>query len=115
MQLDNTRISIRERGLLDTLDLSLHVLREFAQPVFWLTLAAVIPLAALNFWLLGWMVDPQRFDYTEYRLYEWSLADWPRRIYHMLPWRYMFDMALLIFIESPLASIFVTAYLGEAV
>jgi hypothetical protein len=115
VQLDNTRISIRERGLLDTLDLSLHVLREFAQPVFWLTLAAVIPLAALNYWLLGWMVDPQIFDYTEYRLYEWSLTDWPRRIYHMLPWRYLFDMALLIFIEAPLASIFVTAFLGEAV
>ena len=115
MQLDNTRIAIRERGLLDTLDLSLHVLREFAQPVFWLTLAAVIPLAALNYWLLGWMVDPQVFDYTEYRLYEWSPTDWPRRIYHMLPWRYMFDMALLIFIEAPLASVFVTAFLGEAV
>ena len=115
MQLDNTRISIRERGLLDTLDLSLHVLREFAQPVFWLTLAAVIPLAVLNYWLLGWMVDPQIFDYTEYRLYDWSLTDWPRRIYFMLPWRYLFDMALLIYLEAPLASVFVTAYLGEAV
>jgi len=42
VELDNTRITIRERGLLDTLDLSLHVLREFVQPVFWFTLAAVI-------------------------------------------------------------------------
>ncbi|MGI8977692.1 MAG: hypothetical protein ACR2FY_00555 [Pirellulaceae bacterium] len=115
MELDNTRITIRERGLLDTLDLSLHVLREFVQPVFWLTLAAVIPLGILNYWLLGWMVDPQVFDYTEYRLYEWSPADWAKRIYYMLPWRYLFDMALLVFIEAPLASVFVTAYLGEAV
>jgi hypothetical protein len=115
VELDNTRITIRERGLLDTLDLSLHVLREFVQPVFWLTLAAVIPLAILNYWLLGWMVDPQFFDYTEYRLYEWSPADWAKRIFYMLPWRYLFDMALLVFIEAPLASVFVTAYLGEAV
>ena len=115
MELDNTRITIRERGLLDTMDLSLHVLREFIQPIFWLTLAAVIPLGLLNYWLLGWMVGPEQFDYTEYRLYEWSPADWPKRIYYMLPWRYMCDMALLIFIEAPLASVFVTAYLGEAV
>lgn len=114
MELDNTRITIRERGLLDTMDLSLHVLREFFQPIFWLTLAAVVPLGLFNYWLLGWMVDTQTFDYAEYRLYEWGpgFAD---RIYYMLPWRYMFDMALLIFIEAPLASIFVTAYLGEAV
>ena len=115
MELDNTRITIRERGLLDTMDLSLHVLREFVQPVFWFTLVAIIPLGMLNHFLLGWMVDPQVFDYTEYRLYEWSPTDWARRIYYMLPWRYLFDMALLIFIEAQLASIFVTAYLGEAV
>ena len=121
MELDNTRITIRERGLLDTLDLSLHVLREFVQPVFWLTLAAVIPLGILNYWLLGWMVYPremantQGFDYTEYRDYAWSATDWAKRIYYMLPWRYPFDMALLVFIEAPLASVFVTAYLGEAV
>ena len=121
MELDNTRITIRERGLLDTLDLSLHVLREFVQPVFWFTLAAVVPLGLLNYVLLGWMVYPQSggdtqgFDYTEYRLYEWSPTDWGWRVYYMLPWRYLFDMALLIFIEAQLASIFVTAYLGEAV
>jgi len=121
VELDNTRITIRERGLLDTLDLSLHVLREFVQPVFWFTLAAVVPLGFLNYLLLGWMVYPQSggdsqgFDYTEYRLYEWGGTDGQWRIYYMLPWRYMFDMALLIFIEAQLASIFVTAYLGEAV
>jgi len=115
VELDNTRIAIRERGLLDTLDLSLHVLREFVQPVFWLTLAAVIPLGLLNHYLLGWMVDPEIFDYTEYRDFEWSLTDWPRRVFYIVPWRYMFDMALLMFIEAPLASVFVTTYLGEAV
>lgn len=115
MELDNTRIAIRERGFLDTMDLSLHVLREFIQPIFWLTLAAVIPLGLFNYWLLGWMVGSEHFDYAEYRLYEWSPEDWAKRIYYMLPWRYMIDMALLIFIEAPLASVFVTAYLGEAV
>ena len=33
MQLDRTRIAIRERGLLETLDLALHVTREFAGPL----------------------------------------------------------------------------------
>ena len=113
MQLDNTRITIRERGLLETFDLALHVLREFAQPCFLLTLAAVVPLWLLNYFLLGWMVDPQRFDYTEYQLYDWD--QWYYRIYSMYPWRYFFDVALLTFIEAPLASVFVTAYLGEAV
>ncbi|MFN0017847.1 MAG: hypothetical protein ACKVP0_06280 [Pirellulaceae bacterium] len=114
MELDNTRITIRERGLLDTMDLSLHVLREFVQPIFWLTLAAVIPLGIFNYWLLGWMINTQTFDYEEYRLYEWG-PDFLDRIFYMLPWRYMFDMGLLIFIEAPLASIFVTAFLGEGV
>lgn len=115
MELDNTRITIRERGLLETLDLALHVLREFAQPWFFMTLAAVVPLWLLNHYLIGWMVDPQIFDYTEYQLYEWAPAEWHLRIYYMFPWRYLFDLALLTFIEAPLASIFVTAYLGEAV
>ena len=30
MQLDNTRIAVRERGMIDTYDLTWHVIRNFA-------------------------------------------------------------------------------------
>ena len=44
MQLDRTTIAIRERGLLDTLDLSLHVLRRYAGPLAIHMALGVVPL-----------------------------------------------------------------------
>jgi hypothetical protein len=53
-----------------------------------------VPLAILNQYLIGWTAD---IDYRD-----------------ELPWYYLMWMSLLVFIEAPLASIFATAYLGEA-
>jgi hypothetical protein len=94
MQLDNTRIAIRERNLLETLDLSFRLLREFWKPWLICSLLAIVPLALLNAMLLGWVAG----DFTE-----------------EVPYRYYWLMAVFIYIEAPLASVFVVAYLGPAV
>ena len=47
MQLDRTRIAIRERGLLETIDLALFVIREFAGPILACGLLAIVPLAPM--------------------------------------------------------------------
>jgi hypothetical protein len=96
MQLDNTRIAVRERTLPEVFDLALHVTREFAGPWLLCSLLAIVPLAAINYYLIGWMT---RVDYD---------SDLPGA-------RFLWNMTLLIFIEAPLASVFVVAYLGPAV
>lgn len=96
MQLDRTRIAIRERDVLDTLDLSLHVLRTYALPLLATMAMGVIPLMILNHLLLGWFADTvdNELDY---------------------PFRFVWLMSALVLIEAPLASIFATSYLGQAV
>jgi hypothetical protein len=95
MKLDNTRIAVRERGLLDICDLALHVAREFVGPWLGSSLLAVIPLMLINYALIGWMAD----------------VDFEQDV----PGRFLWNMTLLIIIEAPLASIFTVAYLGPAV
>src|SRR5438105_4591429 len=96
MQLDQTRIAIRERGLLETIDLALLVIRDFAAPVVGCALLAIVPLALINYALVGWMA-PVEYD-TD-----------------VLGFRYLCNMTVLIFIEAPLAEAFIVAYLGPAV
>ena len=98
MQLDNTRIAIRERNLLETLDLSFRLLREFWKPWLVCSLLAVVPLAILNAVLLNWMAADLDFADPD----EW-------------PIRYFWTMAVFVYFEAPLASVFVVAYLGPAV
>ena len=96
MQLDRTSIAIRERGILDTLDLSLHVLRVYALPLTGAMALAVIPLMAVNQVLLGWMTEPVDAEIG-------------------FPFRFVWHMSILVFLQAPLASMFATAFLGEAV
>ena len=96
MQLDRTRIAIRERGLLETFDLALHVSREFAGPLLICAVLGVVPLALINYALVGWMI--------------------PREIESdFFPGRFLWNTTVLIYLEAPLASVFVVAYLGPAV
>lgn len=96
MQLDRTRIAIRERGLLETIDLALLVIREFAGPLIICALLAIVPLAIINELLVGWMVT----------LDDEGAVSW---------FRYLFAMTVLIELESQLAAVFIVAYLGPAV
>ena len=97
MQLDKTRIVIRERRLLDILDLSLHVVHEYGRSLLITFVIVALPLFLLNELLLGWMTDVY---YQE---------DAPQAYA-----RFIWLMTLLVFLEAPLASTLSTLYLGQA-
>jgi hypothetical protein len=96
MQLDRTQIAIRERSLLETLDLALQVTRRFAEPLVPCALFGILPMALINYALIGWMV-PSEFDETTVGV------------------RYLWNTTALIYLEAPLASAFIVAFLGPAV
>ena len=97
MQLDNTRIAVRERGMIDTLDLTFHVLRVFAPRLFPALLLGIVPLALLDHLLVAWMSE-NLFAQEDYS-----------------GLRYFWNYALLVFFQAPVATIFAEAYLGGAV
>jgi hypothetical protein len=93
VQLDEHRIAIRERSFLDLLDLGLRVMREYVAPLAVWLMAGVLPLAALNAWLLG---------------------DFPSQVDGAEMFKYVFLMTLLVIYEAPLALAPVTLFLGQA-
>lgn len=95
MQLDKTRIAIRERSYLDILDLALTVLREHAGPLVLALAIGVLPAAILNYWLLSGLVRENSFDWGDVV-------------------RYLCLMALLVYCEMPFATAPITLYLGQA-
>ena len=94
MHLDRTRIAVRPRSYVDILDLSLRVVRAFGRPLFFAWVVGAVPAMALNGLLLWGLVDP-----------DWS-PEWPLT--------YLSFMALLVVWEAPMATAFITLYLGEA-
>lgn len=98
MQLDKTRIAIRERGLLEILDLAPRVIRFHVAPFVATWLAGVVPFLLLNYWLFGWMAD--------------SPGEYPSDKFEYWP-RYFWTMSLMVFIEAPLATVAMTLYLGD--
>ena len=95
MQLDKTQVVIRERSFLDTLDLSLHLIRRHVGPLFLAMAVGIVPLFALNAWLLSGL---QSTDL------EWEI-----------PWGYLFLLVMLVIWEIPLATAAATLYLGQVV
>ncbi|HET6883344.1 MAG TPA: hypothetical protein VFI31_24555 [Pirellulales bacterium] len=95
MQLDKTRIAIRERSFIDILDLALAVLREHAGPLTLALLAGAVPAALVNHWLLDDVLLDDALDPGD------------------LAW-YFFLLALLICWELPLATAPIALYLGQA-
>jgi len=95
VELDRTRIAIRERGYLEILDLSLHVIRTFARPLTLALAAGVLPAMVFNGWLL---------------------AGYAQEDYEIgVPVSYIFWMLVLVLFEAPLVTAPVTLYLGRAV
>lgn len=92
MQLDKTRVVIRERDLLDLLDLTLHVIRTHGVPLLVTSLAGAIPFALLNYWLLRDLPLTEVDDF----------------------WMYSWRMMMLVAFEMPIASAFTTMLLGQA-
>lgn len=95
MQLDKTRISIRERSLLELLDLALRVLREHAGPLAMAFLAGALPVALVNHWLLAAGLPTDSIDSADLVGYVMA-SSW------------------LICWEVPLATAPLTLYLGQA-
>jgi hypothetical protein len=88
---------------LETLDLSLHVIRRYAWPLLLTFSLGAVPLMLLNHLLIGWILDvsqPAAYFYVEQGE---AIV------------RYLWDMTLLVVIEAPLASVFTTKFLGDAV
>jgi hypothetical protein len=95
VQLDKTRIAIRERNYLDVLDLALHVIRAYARPLALAFALGALPMMALNWWLL-----------REYAELDFEIG---------APAAYVIYMLILVFFEAPFATAPITLYLGNAV
>jgi len=95
VQLDHTRIVVRERRYLEILDLALRVVRAFAGPLTLAAAAGIVPMLVLNAWLVA----------------RWSRGDVALEI----PAKPILLTALLVLLEAPLATAGVTLYLGAAV
>jgi hypothetical protein len=102
VQLDKTRIAVRERNVHETLDLALQVLRIYIWPLTLTMVLGAFPLAIVNHFLLRWMnpIDPDAPVSVEM---SWGIV------------RYLWTMIVLVVLEAPLASAFVTSYLGKIV
>ncbi len=101
MQLDKTRIAVRERGVYDTLDLALRVFRIHLVPICITMFIGALPWAVANYFLAGWMLQTD-FDATESTELAASF------------FRFAWMMLVLVGIEAPMASVFSTVYLGQA-
>ena len=94
MDFNRTYIAIRTRGILEILDLSMHVVRDHFVPLLALWLVGVLPFAAANWLAIGWMTADY-FDIQYLTLY-------------------FFTIAFLIMNQAQVTTLFMTTYLGEA-
>ncbi len=99
MQLDKTRIVIRERSAIEIVDLALQVLRSHGGALLKPAIVGILPLLVLNYVLIGRMAIPA----TE----QLAPIDYIGRNF-----RYVFGMGLLVFLQAPLATGLMTVYLG---
>lgn len=93
MFINETEISIRERGKRELFDLALHVARRHFGPLFTAMLLGAAPFAAFNAWALSGI--------------PWERYDGASRL------TYVTYMTLLVFIAAPLATSLMTIYLGQ--
>lgn len=100
MQLDRTQVAIRERSLSQLLDLSLLICRHYGKGLLATAAVGVIPFALLN--LVACVLILEAWE-------AWDDLIAVGNIYGGLV------MAVLVYIEAPLALSPTTAYLGQAV
>jgi hypothetical protein len=105
MQLDRTSIAIVLRSSQELLDLSLRVLREYIGRIATTGLAGAIPFAILN----AIALEPLR-HYDQLALLSASTTS---DVFYRM--QYLFWMALLVFLETPLAMVGLTVTLGHTV
>ncbi|MDA7979257.1 MAG: hypothetical protein MPJ50_10880 [Pirellulales bacterium] len=99
MQLDQTRIPIRERSYLELLDLALHIVRRHGMALLFLNALGAAPWFVFNFWVLKPYAP---HDVSSDSSFASDLFE------------YYAMMACLLVWELPMASAFATRYLGLA-
>lgn len=104
MQLDKTYIAIRERDMLDILDLSLHVIWALFRPLLITFAVGVAPLMLFQHWMLGGF-DPIAMDTDAFFDYEDGDGWWET-------WTAVQSIGWVIFL-APLAAVPTTLYLGQ--
>lgn len=97
MQLDKTRIVIRERSYLDLLDLALQVYREHALPVLLTSALMAAPMIAINYFLLNDILTDLDLDDDMGPVFGFLVC-----------------LAFLIVLEVPIATSLTTLYLSQA-
>jgi hypothetical protein len=101
VQLDKTRIAIRERSFLDILDLALRVVWGYWGPLALTAAAGAAPMIVLNHWLLA-----DALEWNEEYGYDQDF--WGSAV------GYLLLQAVLIYLEMPLATAPTTLFLGQA-
>jgi hypothetical protein len=95
VQLDSTQVVVRERSMLELLDLSLHVLRHYGAGLLLPLAAHVLPFALWNALVLHQLTD---VDYADGSFVE-----------------YIWLMILLVYFQAQWATSLATLYLGKAI
>lgn len=103
MQLDRTHVVIRLRTLSEIGDLALVMIRRYPSALFIGFAIGAAIFAVANALLIGW-IPIQEAGY--------GLDDEEALIEI---WRYLAWMVLLVFMQAPIAGVFTTIYLGQAV
>ena len=96
MQLDRTRIAFVNGACSTRSTWRCSSFANSPAPLVACALLGILPLALINYVLIGWMT-PTEYDSE------------------VVGFRYLWNMTVLIFIEAPLAEVFIVAYLGPAV
>lgn len=94
MQLDKTRIVVRERNFTELLDLALQVTRAHVGPIALCLLVGALPMCLANYYFL-------------------SDADLEDPVEPVEAFAYIWVIAVLMLLEVPLATAPITLYLGQ--
>lgn len=103
MQLDRTHVRIRPRTLSEIGDLALMLIRQYPQSLCVGFALGALPWVLCNWALLGWMPWSETIEtvYDEETVQQ--------------RYRYVWLMASLVFLQTPLAGVLTTYYIGQAV
>lgn len=103
MQLDRTHVAIRSRLFSELADLAIMVLRQYPQAVTVGFLLGALPWAIANLLLLGWIP----WQETAEAIYDEET--------YTERYRYVWLMVCLVFLQTPIAGVLTTTYIGQAV
>lgn len=103
MQLDRTHVRIRPRTLSEIGDLALLLIRQYPQSLCVGFALGALPWALCNWALIGWIPWAETIEnvYDEETVQE--------------RYRYIWLMASLVYLQTPLAGVLTTYYIGQAV